>query len=292
MPTSGPEATFREVLALDSQWRRRHLPEPIRRLYSRINDKAVSKALVSALGLPQAEIHSVGLPLADAIEYAEQRRLDRFVVKPREAKDSIGVRGLVREGSDFRCILTGRRRSRAGLEEELRAVMNRHGRTDAWIIEELLLPPEGKLAPVDDFKFYAFYGEIVCILHKRRSFGWKRMTQWHQWYGPHWNVIDSGKHPHKVNPDMRPPPGADLLLQTAQNWSLRLLIPFARLDLYDTTRGAVLGEITPRPGNQDGFSAEWQSRLNKAWQDAAKRLAGSDKATAIHQHMQAWAAIR
>ncbi len=45
-----------------------------------------------------------------------------------------------------------------------------------------------------------------------------------------------------------------------------------RIDLYDTTRGIVLGEFTPGPSRRDVCNAKWDARLTKRWFEAVAEI--------------------
>ena len=62
------------------------------------------------------------------------------------------------------------------------------------------------------------------------------------------------------------------LLATAEAAASALCYPFIRIDLYDTSRGVVLGEFTPGPGRRYAFLPDWDVRLSRRWREAAAAL--------------------
>ncbi len=186
--------------------------------------------------------------LDEALDLVEQVGLERFVIKPNSSRSSIGCRSLVREGQRFRDLRLDRTlhvetaEARAGVRS-----VAEMGRADDWIVEELLVPPNGALAPVDDFKFYCFGGrtELILQIWKLPRRPWKRWN----WYTRDWDPVEGVRRSRQPcaagRPDHR-----TRMVAIAEEVSARLCYPFIRVDLYATSRGAVVGELTPGPGQQ------------------------------------------
>lgn len=268
--------TFSQVLRiLDAKWKKKNLPLEVRKVYRHINHKPVCKALAEALDIPQARQLGSGLSLQDAVSWLMDWSKDtEFVLKPEEGANGQCVIRLVSLGDGrFRSLTTGSIWSHTRLLNQLGADLERFGRRDAWIIEEFLRPAVDNGELVDDFKFYAFHGEVACILQRKHFLEHGKRRVRHQWYDAGWSVTDTGKHPDLIDDRIRPPAEAEQLSAAASDWSRRLLVPFSRLDLYSTANGPILGEITPRPGNASGFNDHWQHGLAVAWKRAADLLA-------------------
>ncbi len=62
------------------------------------------------------------------------------------------------------------------------------------------------------------------------------------------------------------------MLAIAERISAKLCYPFIRVDLYDTSRGPVVGELTPGPGRRYAFSPQWDARLSQRWLEVARVL--------------------
>lgn len=142
-----------------------------------------------------------------------------------------------------------------------------------FFAEELLIPPEGGLLPVD-VKISAFYGEIAHVLLRR-------VTHPQGMDGPAvaaYKFVDAcGDDLGRIRQTNRldagiPPPAnlADMLAQ-ARHLSRALGVPGCRVDLYNTTRGIVLGELTLTPGGPQEYLPEHDAQLGAVWRDAVLR---------------------
>jgi len=249
------------------------IPEPDRSELAGINDKLIAKQLAKRHGLSVPAVYAESSTLSEAIDIAATSTgLTRFVIKPRRANGGACVRLLHKEWDGFTDVLHGTQYDPAALRRELHREMKRRRLQDQWIVEELLLPTDGSLRPVDDFKFYAFFGRIELILHKRNfSQNGKRRPQY-AWYDGCWNPVETGKYQDKLGAAISPPEECGLLIQTARDCSAKLLFPFMRIDLYSTSKGVIFGEFTPQPGTPGDFNSETDKRLAAAWSDAEARL--------------------
>ncbi len=225
--------------------------------------------MITRLGLPVVERYVANVPLDAALAYVEQHQLEGFVIKPNSSRSSIGCRSLVREGRRFRDVRFDRTVDLKRLKRELVRSVARMNRSDAWVLEELLLPANGALAPLDDFKFYCFGGRTEFIAHI-----WKLARKpWKRWncYSRDWDPVevfqDKSNHAAASAPIVGP-----RMLAIAEEVSARLCYPFIRVDLYDTSRGVVVGELTPGPGRRYKFSAAWDDRLSRRWHEVAQDL--------------------
>jgi hypothetical protein len=73
--------------------------------------------------------------------------------------------------------------------------------------------------------------------------------------------------------DLPPPQDPQALMALAQAISADLPIAFCRIDLFETGRGPVVGELTPEPGGYQNFDAACDAYLG-LWHDLAQaRLA-------------------
>jgi hypothetical protein len=137
-----------------------------------------------------------------------------------------------------------------------------HRLREPWISEALLERPDGEVLPPDDIKVYAFRGEVafqhVRTYHPRR----------HRFFGPDW-------FPIVVRPDAKwndvgisPPERREEFIELARNISRVVPLPFIRVDLYDTSVGPVVGELTLLPGDSTTFSDEWDERLGVLYESA------------------------
>lgn len=276
------EPTFGALVSARKRWLFETLPVASAELHYDLFTKESQRRMAERLGLSTAQTYLAGAPLDEALAFVERRRLERFVIKPNLSSSSIGVRPLVREGDWFRKINGGRIRGIEGVKRDLVRARPRRGRTEEWIVEELLLPPDGAEAPLDDYKFYCFGGRMEFVAHM-----WKASRRPHKrWanYTRDWEPVEviTGKPnvpPAAISPRRRE------LVETAEAASAQLCYPFIRIDLYDTSRGVVLGEFTPGPGRRYDVLPDWDERLSLRWREAAAELEEGIRSGRIHPLM-------
>jgi hypothetical protein len=208
--------TFGSLVTGRRDWLFEHLPPASAELHYDIFTKESQGRLAARLGLPTAATLRSGLTLAEALDHVREAGLDRFAIKPDSSHNGIGFRGLVREGPEYRDVRKGRRRTLAGWRRELAREYAQLERPDTWVLEELLLPAGGAVAPVDDVKFFCFGGRAEVIAHFWRfpHRPWKRTN----WYERDWTPVAepvrrSLPGPHHDHPLPR---AADQLLEVAE----------------------------------------------------------------------------
>ncbi len=110
------------------------------------------------------------------------------------------------------------------------------------VIEELLESKDEK--SLKDYRLYTFHGVVKAINVGSPVF---RNNGENVFFDADWNEIVLTKY-SEARPDPLPemPAGFGEMIQAAQN--LCESIDFARVDLYDTSKGIILGEITIYPG--------------------------------------------
>lgn len=265
-------------------WISRKLREPFSSCLRNLHNKPYAYTIAKTMGLPVPEMHQYGRSLFEVFTAAQDASFEKFVIKPVVGKNSLCVLPLVREGAQIFFHTVERRslsvddiiynairvyrKEKIGLQKD-GSKGELHGQ---WLLEDLLERPDGLSNPIDDFKFYGFYGDISCILHKRNVFSdgsWKSLVQW---YDSDWNVIDTGKYGKRIDRSLRPPESRCQLSQLARKISLLIPLPFCRIDLYDTSMGPMLGELTTVPGDPDKFSSRMDGVLASSWASASKRL--------------------
>lgn len=228
-----------------------------RRLYLKSN----SKRLLSYLGFPVAKTYCEGASAADLMDIC--RSQDAMVVKPVHGKNGWGVLSLVSAGSNrWFCVQMQRDITTSEVFAAMTAVAVRRRLKPVWLAEELLLPPGGAYGPVNDIKLYTFYGRgIVLVLHKSNAANGAR----YRWYDRDWHPTDTGKYNDRLDQSLRPPLDAMQYEQLALAISPWVLRPFCRVDLMETSRGPVVGELTLKPGSPEKFLKEIQSALFARW---------------------------
>lgn len=188
-------------------------------------------------------------PIQDLSTHLEGR--DSGVIKPVNATNAWGVFPFERTGPfSFRNLFDGTELRLAALLEVLHAPMQRYMFPNKWQIEELVTAPEGGVP--DDFKAYAFAGHVPLILQVRRTDGGNR----YKFYDADWTPVTTGKYAETTDMDLPPPRDPDAMMALAQQVSATLPLPFTRVDMFETTRGPVVGELTPEPGGYHLFDAD------------------------------------
>ncbi len=176
--------------------------------------------------------------------------LDTGVIKPVHATNAWGVFPFERTGDfSFRNLFDGTELRMGALLEELHAPMQRYMFPNKWQIEELVTAPKGGVP--DDFKAYSFAGHVALILQVRRTSGGNRF----KFYDADWTPVMTGKYAETTDMDLPPPQDRAAMMNCARQVSAALPLPFVRVDLFETTRGPVVGEMTPEPGGYHLFNA-------------------------------------
>lgn len=200
-------------------------------------------------GYLTAEVMHSGFPLEELPDRLQG--LERFVIKPTDAHSSLGVMALLREGRGFSflSVETGRRYDLTDLMDALAQPMEAFEFPDCWHIEELLLPVGGTPGVLTDFKFYAFQGQLPLVLLARGR-GEKRR---YAWFDQEWSPVRTGKYENSLDVDLAPVGDPAALMDVARRLSLEMPVAFCRIDLYETSKGVVVGELTPEPGEYHRF---------------------------------------
>ncbi|MGP9677081.1 ATP-grasp fold amidoligase family protein [Halomonas sp. AOP27-A1-41] len=142
---------------------------------------------------------------------------------------------------------------------------NFQGIRDKWMLEELILEDKERKTPGRDLKFFTFYGKVVFILEivrgeKVRHCFWsrdgKRLADTGQYIDEDW--IGEGVSLSKI--------------ESVEAASLKIPVPFMRIDMLKSEGDMVLGEFTPRPGQWDRFSEDYDRWLGEEHVKARSRI--------------------
>lgn len=259
----------------------------------RLGSKHLVRAFAEFIGIDTPDIYFKGnladLPWNDLP--------DEFVLKPLFASTSIGVM-LLRSTADgkYENILEKRQISLEEILEQCHVVSQKYYDDPSrgeYIVEELLRDNNGSTPP-EDIRFYAFQGEIGMILkedHMTTSTAramyfdgdFLPFSDVHARYG----VSPGVKHLEEIV-EAKTPTNWRELLSVAKRISVAVPSAFCRIDLYDSTKGIQLGEITFYPGtfyyrNRKLMSQGEADRLGRLWDRAAMRLAGTKSSHSLAQ---------
>ena len=226
--------------------------------YFLLDDKLSAYRFCDFHGFPRPRTDMFAIPLADLVPQSP------CVIKPLGSVSSRGVFLLFSDtrvlelstGKTYACWDEARLRARSLIDEKIIP-------QDAWVQEELLLRSDGTMAK--DVKFYAFYGRTPLVLETQRQPEIRRC-----WYDHKLQPTTTGKYSRRLFGGTGIPPEAQRL---AAEISLRIPLPFARIDLLISRSGIHLGEITPEPGRFNAFNDRSDMLLGAEMIAATARLA-------------------
>ncbi|WP_298889952.1 ATP-grasp fold amidoligase family protein [uncultured Serinicoccus sp.] len=197
---------------------------------------------------------------------------DEVVVKSDGGAGSHGVLPLRRVAGGGYQTLDGVRSLSADEVREHFTSRAAQGRISGpFFAEEVLRQPGGGPIP-DDVKINVSYGEVLHVMLRRvsrhghlRSMGYRYVDA----DGAELGAVMIGREDDRAVPV---PPDLPEMVEMARHLSLATGLPFIRVDLYGTERGAVLGELTRTPGGRQPFRADHDERMGLGWEAAASRL--------------------
>ncbi|MGA8830383.1 MAG: ATP-grasp fold amidoligase family protein, partial [Desulfomonilaceae bacterium] len=142
------------------------------------------------------------------------------------------------------------------------------------IVEELLIPSDN--AALKDYRMYTFHGIVKAISVGSAIY---RRADANVFFDPNWKEFKLTKYREQV-PDPLPEMPASLgeMIEVAQK--LGNDIDFARIDLYNTTRGIVLGEVTVYPYGGD-FDSPTSCPIFNKWLGDQWKLTNTDTINAF-----------
>ena len=202
---------------------------------------------------------------------------DQFVVKPAYESSSRGVMVLTRTRDGY----LERMRGRLVTAEEVRSaqqdVYDASSKTLKWTMVEEKVSEAGEFPIPRDFKAYCFQGEIAFIAELDRN--GKRTSA--AWYDGEFEPLSEGavetRSRYLDRKDHSRPAEWQEMLRLAQRASVVIPSPFVSIDMFASTRGPLIGEVTLVPG---GFyfgeyfspSAEMNTLAGDMWTRAITRL--------------------
>lgn len=213
---------------------------------------------------------------------------DEFVLKPVFGSTSLGVFLLQRgKGGRLTNLVTGADITYSEIVEEERRICAFFEQDEAdalFIVEELIRGPVGEVPP-QDIRFYSFQGEVGLILCEDHMRGSTKAM----YFGPGFLPLADLEEKYSIDDRVANieeictavvPLGAVDLLAVARRISVAIPTPFARIDLFDSRSGPVLGEVTLYPGtfyyrNRKIMSSAEDLRLGELWASAETRLRGT-----------------
>jgi TupA-like ATPgrasp len=190
------------------------------------------------------------------------------VVKPLSEDGGIGVHAIVERNGIYIDLFDKEKPygSLADLKSRFGSLLaQKKVRTDAWLVEELILPPSGKLSDSRDLKFFAFYGDIGYVLQVDRWSGERPIRTMFDTDGQTINASTFYATPKKPVAYAFTAEDIDLVRKV----SSEIPWPGLRIDFLIGKQGLVFGEFTLNPGAYGGFFDEADQFLGNMWAKAA-----------------------
>lgn len=201
---------------------------------------------------------------------------DRFVVKPQTGAYSRGVHLLVRRSGDrFHDLVDGVDRTWDEVVSSLEELIAAGQVSRRVVVEELLAPVPalaGTVEVPDDWKVYCCYDRPVVVMQRRLFASLDSSTWRFRYWLPEWVDLGAAMDPLRHGPDLEPPVDGSALIEAARAIGAEARAPFCRVDLYETDRGVVFGELTPHPGGAQAWRDDVDELLGREWEAAEARL--------------------
>lgn len=234
----------------------------------RIPRKLRNYRLAQSHGIPVPEILGVWAGLED-LDLSGMP--EAFVLKSDSGAGGRGVLPLRRDGAGgFRLVGGAQRFSQDEIVDHLRARSTWVGAP--FFAERLLVQPDGGELP-DDIKIYAFYGEVGMVLLRRMAqHADLGQATFRYLDGAGADLGEDIAPGRRIDPAIPAPARLEEFLAIARHLSRAMAVPFIRVDVYDTTLGPVLGELTRGPGGPQRYRAEHDEEMGRRWDLAQYRL--------------------
>lgn len=141
--------------------------------------------------------------------------------------------------------------------------------TPEFLIEEFLTTENGEYQIPDDYKVFAFNGEIAGIAVINRK---GRKSGRIGFYNQHWNpILPIVENYFEHCTDQVKPACFPQIIEHARLLSKAYQI-FVRIDFYATAKGAVFGEFTPTPTVGKYYTAFAQKQFKTYWDTYCKGM--------------------
>ncbi|GAA1142960.1 glutathione synthase/RimK-type ligase-like ATP-grasp enzyme [Nesterenkonia lutea] len=236
---------------------------------AQMNYKLRSYSLAESLGVDTPKILGVWNS-PESIEFSDLDE-EKFVLKADGGHSGIAVIPLIRNDSGWQT-LTGKEQLTEGRPSDrmLKRLIKGRG---PYFAEEFL-ESDGESTIPQDIKVYTAYGHIlqVLVMQTEGKQVVNRQTFSRKYFDADGNDLGMILPGAVYDPDIPLPNHWDELLSAAKGLSIASGLPFLRVDLYATSRGPVLGELTSTPGGKQQYRLQHDAMLGAAWNRAEVRL--------------------
>lgn len=224
--------------------------------------------LAASHGVPVPQVYAVW----SRLEEIDLSGLpDEFVLKGEIGSSGRGVFPLRRLDAERYQLLGGEEvYTRDSLVEHLT------GHSSVWgpyFAEEFLTQRVASEQIPDDVKIYACYGQVLMVLLRQMPQHADLTTARYRYLDAQGEDLGEDAAPDRtVHPAIPAPEPFEDFVRLAEHLSRAVALPFIRVDVYDTTRGPVLGELTRSPGGSQRYRADLDAAWGLAWDEAQWRL--------------------
>lgn len=241
-----------------------------------LHDKLNCYGFCSEHNIPTVEVYDVFRNPKD-ITFKNADSME-FVLKPTLESSTRGVMVLRREDSGFYDSMKRKLFTFGEIVEYQTDLFQKNRNQNNKIILEAKVQDRQSLSVPRDYKAYAFNGEIGLIVDIDRN----TRPGTSIWYDGNFNFLDEKELAHNPKfsaPRENPvkPESWQEMLSFFKRVSSLIPSPFARIDIYDTKDGFVLGEVTLAPGGlYYGLHYKMSDSLNEymgnLWTKAIARI--------------------
>lgn len=248
-----------------------------------VNNKTTLNEFCLKNGFPVPKIFSIW---EDPNDISLHRLPESFVLKPNLMSSSQGVMVLRSLGDDrFYDSLSEKEFSMSEIVEIQNAVAAKSQFKTSYRVfaEELVLDAKDPTIIPLDYKVYCFYDKPIMVQQIDRNVNPTATFFFDGDFSPldlDSSIASNWKHYRLGEP--RVPNTFEEILQTASELTKAINTPFMRVDFYNSTRGPLVGELTPAPGGPYHgvlykFTEEYDLKLGQEWESALARIQGDSQ---------------
>lgn len=224
--------------------------------------------LAASHGIPIPQVHAVWPRLA---EIDLSGLPDEFVLKGEIGSSGKGVFPLRRVDAEHYQLIGG---DEVHTRESLVELLTDHPSVwGPYFAEEFLTQRVTSEQIPDDVKIYACYGRVLMVMLRQMPRHADLRTARYRYLDDQGRDLGEDAAPDRnVHSSIPPPEPFEDFVRLAEHLSRAVALPFIRVDVYDTTRGPVLGELTRSPGGSQRYRDDLDAAWGHAWDEARWRL--------------------
>lgn len=243
-----------------------------------VNNKTTLNAFCVDNGVPAPQIFR---EWNDPLDIELSGLPDVFVLKPNLMSSSQGVMVLRALGKGkFFDALKSRTLTLREIIEEQSAILEKSKFKKSYrlFVEEVVIDAKDFSRIPVDYKVYCFYDKPMLVQQINRN---HRPTST-AFFDSNFEELDLASNitsnwKHYQLGDLDVPATADQMLSIASTLTKAIRTPFMRVDIYNSTRGPLVGELTPAPGGPYHgtlykFTERFDGLLGLEWERALERI--------------------